>query len=92
MIKTAQEIVAITKEAEKNKMAERHDRTMDYINGAIAREIEKTARKGEVDVKFRVTDALDRDLIKSVLTSAGYDVAIKGYEVKISWLMLYVKA
>lgn len=91
MIKTAQEIVAITKEAEKNKMAERHDRTMDYINGTIAREIEKTARKGEVDVKFRVSEAIDRDLIKSVLTSAGYDVTIKGYEVRISWLMLYIK-
>lgn len=91
MIKNVAEIVAITKESRQRVVAERHDRTMSYINNSIAREIEKTARNGDVSVKFRVSDAVDKDTIKNVLTNAGYEVTIKGYEVSISWMMAYVK-
>ena len=91
MIKNVSEIVAITKEAKQRAIAEQHDRTMNYINNGIAREIEKTARNGGVSVKFRVSDNVDRDTINNVLTNAGYEVSIKGYEVSVSWMMAYVK-
>lgn len=91
MIKNVAEIVAITKESNQRLIAERHDRTMSYINNSIAREIEKTARNGGVNVKFRVSNNVDRDTINNVLTNAGYEVSIKGYEVSVSWMMAYVK-
>ena len=91
MIKNVAEIVAITKEAKQRVMAEQHDRTMNYINNGIAREIEKTAKNGGVYVKFRVSDNVDRDTINNVLTSAGYGVTIKGYEISVSWLKAYTK-
>lgn len=91
MIKNVAEIVAITKEAKRRAIADRHDRTMNYINNGIAREIEKTAKNGGVYVKFRVSDNVDRDTINNVLTDAGYGVTIIGYEISVSWLRAYSK-
>lgn len=91
MIKNVSEIVAITKEAKQRAMAERHDRTMDYINNSISRSIEKAAKQGEVSIKFRIGPEVDRDTIERVITGAGYEVNIKGYEVSVSWMMAYVK-
>lgn len=91
MIKNVNEIVAITKKAEKDKAAQLHDTTMMLINGKIATEIEKAAKDCQTDIRFRATDFIDKDLIKRVLEAQGYEVAIKGCEVKISWLMAYVR-
>ena len=91
MIKSVNEIIAITKEANKNKMAERHDTTMMFLNGKVATEIEKAAKDCRTDVRFRVSDLLDRDLMKRVLEESGYEVTVKGFEIKISWLMAYLK-
>ena len=71
--------------------AERHDRTMSYINNVMSREIEKMANNGEFDVKFKVSTNVDRETIERVLTELGFDVTVKGYEVKVSWFQQYLK-
>ena len=90
-MKNANEIAQMTITATKRNAAERHDRTMDYINNAMSREIEKMANNGEFNAMFKVSASLDRDTIKRVFIEHGFDVAVKGYEVRISWLQEYLK-
>ena len=90
-MKNANEIAVITKKAIQEKIAERHDTTMIYINNTLTKAIEKNAKNGDYSLKIRVSETLDRDLIERVLTEHGYDVKIKGYEVSIDWLKEYVK-
>ena len=91
MIKNVNEIVAITKKAHEDILARRHETTMTYINNTIARELERAAEAGETGISFRVDKDIDRDLIKEVVEAEGYDISIKGYDVKIDWLMKFVK-
>lgn len=90
-MKTANEIAQMTITANNRLIAERHDRTMNYINNTMSREIEKVANNGEVDVKFKVSANVDRDTIERVFTENGFEVTVKGYEVKISWFKQYFK-
>ena len=90
-MKTAIEIANITNEACKKLLAERHTRTMDYINGAMSRQVEEAAKRGDYSIKFRVSENIDRDTIERVFVSAGYHVTIKGYDVNVSWLDQCVK-
>lgn len=90
-MKNANEIAQMTITATKRIAAERHDRTMDYINYTMCREIEKMANIGEVDIKFKVSANVDRDIIKRVFTEHGFEVTVKGYEIKISWFQQYFK-
>ena len=90
-MKKANEIAVITKKAVQEKMAERHDTTMTFINNTIAKAIERNAKNGDYSLKIKVSESLDRDLIERVLTEHGYDVKIKGYEVSVDWLKEYVK-
>ena len=86
-MKKANEIAVITKQAVQEKMAERHDTTLTYINNTIAKAIEKNAKNGDYFLKIKVSECLDRDLIERVLTEHGYDVKIKGYEISIGWFL-----
>lgn len=88
-MKTANEIAQMTVAANHRMIAERHDRTMTYINNAMSREIEKHANNGEVYAKFKVSADVDRDTIEQVFTEQGFEVTIKGCEVKISWFHQY---
>ena len=90
-MKNANEIAQMTITATKRIIAERHDRTMSYINNVMSREIEKMANNGEFDVKFKVSTNVDRETIERVLTELGFDVTVKGYEVKVSWFQQYLK-
>ena len=90
-MKKANEIAVITKKAVQEKMAERHDTTMTFINNTIAKAIERNAKNGDYSLKIKVSESLDRDLIERVLTEHGYDVKIKGYEVSVDWLKEYIK-
>ena len=63
-MKKANEIAVITKKAVQEKMAERHDTTMTYINNTIAKAIERNAKNGDYSLKIKVSESLDRDLIE----------------------------
>ena len=90
-MKNANEIAQMTITATKKIAAERHDRTMSYINNIMCREIEKMANNGEIDVKFKVSTNVDRETIERVFIEHGFDVTVKGYEVRISWFQQYLK-
>ena len=90
-MKTAMEIAQIAKTANKNLVAERHDRTMRYINETMVREVEKRANVGELSIKFRVSPEVDRKTIERVFVEKGFEVTVKGYEIKISWMHQYFK-
>jgi hypothetical protein len=85
-MKNVNEIVELTRTAIARKQTEKHDHTMDCINTTISRGIERAANNGKFDTKFLADDTLDRDLIKRVLEAQGFEVTIKGFEVKVSWL------
>ena len=90
-MKNANEIAQMTITATKRIATERHDRTIGYINNIMSREIEKMANNGEVDAKFKVSANVDRETIKRVLTEHGFEVIVKGYEIKVSWFQQYLK-
>ena len=92
MIKNVDEIVKITLEADKLKAIKRHETTMDYINNTLAQAIVKAAKNGEVDIKVRVSEAVSRELISRVVSAAGYNITIKGYDISICWLNKYITA
>ena len=91
MIKTADEIVEIVCEAQRAKLAEIHDATMEFINTTIANMVERAAKDCRLNVSVRVDENVDRNLIKSVLEKAGYEVTIKGYDVRVDWMTKYIK-
>jgi hypothetical protein len=84
-MKNAKEIAAMTIAGQKRIMAERHDRTMDYINLTMMKAIEKAASEGQTGVKFKVTSEIDRDLIMQVFTANDFKASYKGYDVSIDW-------
>ena len=86
-MKNAMEIAKIAKTAQKNMDTARHDFTMKFIEEKMNPAIENAAKAGEVDYKVRVFRDIDRDLIKEVFASHGFDVKIKGYDVSISWFI-----
>lgn len=88
-MKNDMEIAQLTKTAEVKLIADRHDTTMNYINNAMAREVEKQAKLGKLEAKFRVSENIDRDTVKRVFAAQGFDVSVKGYEVRISWMHQY---
>ena len=88
-MKNAMEIAQLTKAADVKLIAERHDITMNYINNTMVREVEKQAKLGKWEAKFRVSENIDRDTIKRVFTAQDFDVSVKGYEVKICWMKQY---
>lgn len=88
-MKNAMEIAQLTKTSEVKLIADRHDTTMNYINNTMAREVEKQAKLGKLEVKFRVSEKIDRDTVKRVFAAQGFDVSVKGYEVRISWMHQY---
>lgn len=88
-MKNAMEIAQLTKTSDVKLIAERHDTTMNYINNTMAREIERQAKLGKLDVKFRVSENIDRNTVQRVFVAQGFDVSVKGYEVKISWMKQY---
>lgn len=88
-MKNAMEIAQLTKTADVKLIAERHDTTMNYINNTMVREVEKQAKLGKLEAKFRVSENIDRDTIKRVFTAQDFDVSVKGYEVKICWMKQY---
>lgn len=88
-MKNAMEIAQLTKTAEVKLIADRHDTTMNYINNTMVREVEKQAKLGKLEAKFRVSENIDRDTIKRVFTAQDFDVSVKGYEVKICWMKQY---
>lgn len=88
-MKNAMEIAQLTKVADVKLIAERYDATMNYINNTMAREVEKQAKLGKLEAKFRVSENIDRDTIKRVFTAQDFDVSVKGYEVKICWMKQY---
>ena len=90
-MKNANEIAQMAITATKRIDAERHDRTMNYINNTISRKIEQAANNGDVAISFRVNGEVDRKIIERVLTEHGFDVTVKGYEVKVSWFKQYFK-
>lgn len=90
-MKTAIEIAMLTKKNNQRLLAERHDRTMNYINNTMEKAIEKNAIEGEYQARFRVSESVDRDIIARVFTEQGFEVIVKGYDVKISWFNQYVK-
>lgn len=89
MIKNVDEIVAITREANTARKVKIHDTTMEFINTTIAGMIERAAKDCQWHVNVRVNQDFDRDLTKSVLEAAGYEVSIKGYDVRIDWMSKY---
>lgn len=91
MIKNVNEIVAIVCDASAARMAKIHDTTMEFINTTIADMIERAAKDCNLSINVRVDRNFDRDLIKRVLEEAGYEVVIKGYDVKIDWMTAYIK-
>lgn len=90
-MKNAMEIAKIAKTAQKNMETARHDFTMKYIEEKMNPAIENIAKAGEVDYKVRVPRDVDRDLIKEVFASHGFDVKVKGYDVSISWFIQCAK-
>ena len=92
MLKNVDEIVEMTLEADRQKAIKRHETTMDYINNALAQAIEKAAKDGQVDIKVRVSEAVSRELISRVVSAAGYNVTVKGYDISICWLNKYITA
>ena len=90
-MKNAMEIAKIAKTAQKNMETARYDFTMKYIEEKMTPAIENAAKAGEVDYGVRVPRDVDRDLIKEVFTSHGFDERIKGYDVKISWFIQCAK-
>ena len=88
-MKNAMEIAQLTKTSEVKLIADRHDTTMNYINNTMAREVEKQANLGKLEAKFRVSEKIDRDTVKRVFTVQGFEVNVKGYEVRISWMHQY---
>ena len=91
-MKSAREIAMMTKEASDKMLTQRHEDTMDYINSMMLPEIEKQAKAGEVRAKFRISEQrFDRELIRKEFEAHGYEVTIKGYEVSISWLSIFVR-
>lgn len=92
MIKNVDEIVKMTLEADRQKAIKRHETTMDYINNTLAQAIEKAAKDGKVDMRVRVSEAVSRELISKVVSAAGYNVTVKGYDISICWLNKYITA
>jgi methanogenic corrinoid protein MtbC1 len=90
-MKNAMEIAKIAKTAQKNMETARRDFTMKYIEEKMNKGIENAAKAGEVDYGVRVPRDVDRDLIKEVFSSHGFDVRIKGFDVKISWFIQCAK-
>ena len=90
-MKNAMEIAKITKTAQKNMEIARRDFTMKYIEDTMYPALENMAKAGEVDYSVRVSRDVDRDLVQEVFTSHGFDVKIKGYDVKISWFIQCAK-
>lgn len=90
-MKHAMEIAKIAKTAQKNMEIARRDFTMKYIEEKMAPAIENAAKAGEVDYSVRVSRDVDRDLIQEVFSTHGFDVKVKGYDIKISWFMQCVK-
>lgn len=88
-MKNTMEIAQLTKTAEVKLIANRHDTTMNYINNTMVREVEKQAKLGKLEAKFRVSEKIDRDTVKRVFTAQGFEVSVKGYEVRISWMHQY---
>lgn len=88
-MKNAMEIAQLTKTAEVKLIADRHDTTMNYINNTMAREVEKQAKLGKLEAKFRVSENIDRETVKRVFAAQGFEVNVKGYEVRISWMHQY---
>ena len=91
MIKTANEIVDIVCEARNARQAKVHDATMKFINTTIADIVERAAKECRLNVNIRVNEDYDRNLIKSVFEEAGYEVVVKGYDVRIDWMTKYMK-
>lgn len=91
MIKTANEIVDIICEAKSARLVKIHDATMKFIDTTIADLIEQAAKECRLSINVRVNENFDRNLIKSVLEEAGYEVMIKGYTVRIDWITKYMK-
>ena len=89
-MKNAMEIAKIAKTAQKNMEIARHDFTMKFIEEKMNPAIENMAKAGEVDYRVRVSRDVDRDLIKEVFASHGFEVSVKGYDVKISWFLDFV--
>ena len=90
-MKNAMEIAKIAKTAQKNMETARYDFTMKYIEDTMNPAIENMAKAGEVDYSVRVSRDVDRDLVQEVFTSHGFDVKVKGYDVKISWFIQCAK-
>ena len=90
-MKTANEIATITEKACLERIAKRHDSTMNFINYSLAPGIEDAAKRGDTEVRYNVGPDLDRDLIVRVFSAQGYDVKYRGYLVTISWLNVYLK-
>ena len=90
-MKTANEIAAITDKACLERIAKRHDSTMNLINYTLVPDIESAAKRGDTDIRLHVDPDLDRDLIVSVFSAQGYDVKYKGFHMTISWLNAYLK-
>ena len=91
MIKTANEIIAIVREADAARQAKVYDATMEFINTTIAEAVEQAAKNCNLYVNVKVSHEFDRDLIKRVLEDAGYEVYTKGYDVRIDWMSKYLK-
>lgn len=90
-MKTANEIATITEKACLERIAKRHDSTMNLINYTLAPRVEDAAKQGDTDIRFRIDPDLDRDLVVSVFSAQGYDVKYRGYDMAISWLNAYLK-
>ena len=90
-MKSAKEIATISKTACEGLVTQRHEDTMRFINGFMCNGIEKCAKAGACSAKFRVSENIDRDLIRRVLEAEGFNVTIKGYNVTVSWLHVFVK-
>lgn len=84
-MKNAKEIAAMTIIGRKKAAAERHDRTMNYINLTLVKAVEEAANKGETCIGFKVSEEIDRDLIVQVFTANGFKAFYKGYHVSIDW-------
>lgn len=90
-MKTANEIAAITDKACLERIAKRHDSTMNLINYTLVPRVEDAAKRGDTEVRLHIDPDLDRDLIVSVFSAQGYDVKYKGFHMTISWLNAYLK-
>lgn len=90
-MKSAKDIATITKIACEDLVTKWREDTMEFINGVMCDNIEKCAKKGVCSTKFHVTENVDRDLVRQVFEAEGFEVSIKGYDVSISWLHVFVK-